>query len=367
MKMIKEIISNFKIYGDFITAKPFGNGHINDTYLVQFNQAGVEVKYILRKINKFVFKNPEAVVNNTVKVNNHIAKKLTELEIKDVSNRVMQLVESNKKNYHFEDENNDFWCVVLFIDNAYTVEKIENEEQAFRAAKAFGQFQNFLLDADASKYQDTIPNFHNLKGRLSDFDVALENDLVGRVKSTTKEIEIANGYKYLEEKITVMIENNELPIRITHNDTKINNVMLNKETNLEQCVIDLDTVMPGTVLYDFGDMVRTFTSPVDEDEKDVSKVTMRIKIFEKLVQGYLTDLSSVLSKIEIDNLVYGAMVITYEQLIRFLTDYINGDVYYSTKYNDHNLVRTRTQIALLESIIEQKDEMEKIVSKYRIP
>ena len=363
--MIKEIISNFKIYGDFIDAKPFGNGHINDTYLVKFNQAGIEVKYILRKINKFVFKNPEAVVNNTVKVYKHISKKLIELQIKEVSNHVMQLVESNKDNYHFEDENNDFWCVVLFIDNAYTVEKIETEEQAYRAAKAFGQFQSFLLDANANEYQDTIPNFHNLKGRLIDFELALKNDLIGRVKQTSKEIEIANSYRYLEEKITLMIENKELPIRVTHNDTKINNVMLNKKTDIEQCVIDLDTVMPGIVLYDFGDMVRTFTSPAEEDEKELSKVTMRIEIFEKLIQGYLTALGSVLSKIEIDNLIYGALVITYEQLIRFLTDYLNGDIYYSTKYDEHNLVRTRTQIALLESIIEQKDKMEIIVTKYR--
>ncbi len=363
--MIKEIISNFKIYGDFIKAKPFGNGHINDTYLVKFNQAGIEVKYILRKINKFVFKNPEAVVNNTVKVNNHISKKLIELEIKNVSNHVMQLVESNKDNYHFEDENNDFWCVVLFIDNAYTVEKIETEEQAYRAAKAFGQFQSFLLDANPNEYKETIPNFHNLKGRLIDFELALKNDLAERVKQTSKEIEIVNSYKYLEKKITALLENKELPIRVTHNDTKINNVMLNKITHKEQCVIDLDTVMPGSVLYDFGDMVRTFTSPVEEDETDLSKVTMRIEIFEKLVQGYLFDLSSVLTKIELDNLIYGAMVITYEQIVRFLTDYINGDIYYSTKYDEHNLVRTRTQIALLESIIKQKDEMEKIVIRYR--
>ncbi len=359
--MTAKILSNFRLYGDFIDAKPFGNGYINDTFLARFNQSGTEVKYILRKINKFVFKNPKIVVDNTVNVIAHISKKLKNTGIQEISNHVMKLVESNNNNFYYVDENKDYWCVVLFISNAYTLEKVTTKEEAYESAKAFGQFQKHLIDVDVTKYNDSIPNFHNLSGRLADFDLAFENNSAGRVEQASKEIEAVNEYRYLSEKIEKMIANNELPIRITHNDTKINNVMLNKETHKGQCVIDLDTVMPGTVLYDFGDMVRTSTSPVDEDEKDDAKVTMRIDVFEGLVKGYLEELSGVLSKIEIENLVYGSTVIVYEQLVRFLTDFINGDVYYSTKYDDHNLVRTKTQVALLKSILEQSEEMEKIV------
>ena len=189
--------------------------------------------------------------------------------------------------------------------------------------------------------------------------------MVGRAKDASKEIKVANSFRFLSEKITSLINNKELPIRITHNDTKINNVMLNKETNEGQCVIDLDTVMPGTVLYDFGDMVRTSTSPVEEDENDITKVTMRLDIFEALAKGYLEELAEVLTELEISNLIYGAKVIVYEQAIRFLTDYLMNDAYYSTSYPEHNLIRTRTQLALLQSIDNQTEEMERIVEKMK--
>ncbi|MCF6270080.1 MAG: aminoglycoside phosphotransferase family protein [Melioribacteraceae bacterium] len=362
--MIEKIISNFRICGDFIEAKPFGNGHINDTFLVSYNQAGIEVKYILRKINKYVFKNPEVVIQNTVNVISHITEKLKAEGVKEISNYVIQLVKSKNNNFHYIDDNKDYWCAVFFIENTYTVESVRTEEQAYQAAKAFGRFQKLLIDAELNQYKDTIPNFHNLDSRLIVFDKALEKDEVGRAKKIEEELEKAKLYRNISKKITDLIKGNELPIRITHNDTKINNVMLNKETNNGQCVIDLDTVMPGTVLYDFGDMVRTSTSPVEEDEKDISKVTMRINIFEALVKGYLEELSDVLTELEITNLIYGVKVIVYEQAIRFLTDYIMNDVYYNINYSEHNLVRARTQIALLESIEEQTEAMEKIVKKY---
>jgi len=361
---IEQIISNFKISDDFIEAKPFGNGHINETFLVTFNHTGLKTEYILRKINKYVFKNPEIVVANSVNVINHITKKLKASGVGDTSNQVMELIEAKNSKYYFVDDHDDYWCAVVFIKDAYTVEYVETSEQAYQVAKAFGRFQKFLIDADVNEYKDSIPNFHNLESRLMAYDIAIKENPVGRVEEACKEMELANSYRYLSEKITSLINKNELPIRITHNDTKINNVMLNKETNEGECVIDLDTVMPGTVLYDFGDMVRTSTSPVEEDEKDASKVTMRLDIFEALAQGYLEELAEVLTEVEISNLIYGAKVIVYEQAIRFLTDYIMNDVYYSTSYPEHNLVRTRTQLALLESIGNQTSEMEKIINKY---
>jgi len=361
---IENIISHFKIYDDFVEADPFGNGHINETFLVSCKQAGLRKEYILRKINKYVFKNPEIVVANTVKAINHITKKLKESGAKDISKYVMQLIQTTDSKYYYIDDNNDYWCAVVFIKDAYTVEYVETSEQAYQAAKAFGRFQKYLIDADINEYNDSIPNFHNLENRLIAFDVALKDNVIGRVEKVTEEIELLNSYRYLAEKLTSLIKNNELPIRITHNDTKINNVMLNKETHEGICVIDLDTVMPGTVLFDFGDMVRTSTCPVEEDEKDTSKVFMRLDIFESLVNGYLEELAEVLTKVEISNLVYGSKVIIYEQAVRFLTDYIQNDIYYNTNYTEHNLVRTRTQIALLESVEQQSSEMQKIIDKY---
>lgn len=361
---IEQIISNYKISGDFIEAKPFGNGHINETFLVSFNQAGFKTEYILRKINKYVFKNPEIVVANSVNVINHITKKMRKAGVSDTSNQVMELIETKNSKYYFIDEHDEYWCAVVFIKDAYTVEYVETSEQAYQAAKAFGRFQKFLIDADVNEYKDSIPNFHNLESRLTAFDIAVQDNPVGRVGEASKEMKLVNLYRYLSEKITSLINKNELPIRITHNDTKINNVMLSKETNEGKCVIDLDTVMPGTVLYDFGDMVRTSTSPVEEDEKDASKVTMRLDIFEALAKGYLEELAEVLTQVEISNLIYGAKVIVYEQAIRFLTDYVMNDVYYAVSYPEHNLVRTRTQLALLESIENQTDEMDEIIEKY---
>lgn len=362
--MIEQIISNFKIDGEFIGIKPFGNRHINETFLVTFNQAGLKTEYIFRKINKYVFKNPVIVVDNTVNVINHITKKLMEAGESNISNHVMELIETKDSKYYFIDAQDDYWCSVVFIKDAYTVEYVETSEQAYQAARTFGRFQNQLIDADVNEYKDSIPNFHNLESRLIAFDIAVKENSVGRIKDASKEIELANSFRFISEKIINLIKNNELPIRITHNDTKINNVMLNKETNEGECVIDLDTVMPGTVLYDFGDMIRTSTSPVEEDEKDISKVTMRLDIFEALAKGYLEELAEALTEVEISNLIYGAKVIVYEQAIRFLTDYIMNDVYYSISYPEHNLIRTRTQLALLESIDEQTEEMERIVEKY---
>ncbi len=362
--IIEKIISNFRVYGDFIDAKPFGNGHINDTFLTTYNQAGIEVKYILRKINKYVFKYPEIVIENTVNVISHVTEKLKAEGEKEISNNVMQLIKSKNSNFHFVDENRDYWCVVLFLENTYSIEFVEKDEQAYQAAKAFGRFQKYLVDADLNQFKETIPNFHNLKSRLLIFNNALEKGNIGRIKEAREEIEKAKSYNYLSKKITSLLSKNELPIRITHNDAKINNVLLNKETHEGQCVIDLDTIMPGTVLYDFGDMVRTFTSPFEEDEKDLSKVTICISIFEALVKGYLEELSDELTEIESTNLIYGAKVIIYEQALRFLSDYLMNDVYYKTNYLEHNLVRARTQFALLESIETKTAELESIIMKY---
>ncbi|VAX23583.1 N-acetylhexosamine 1-kinase [hydrothermal vent metagenome] len=362
--MINSIADNFIIYGDYVRSKPFGSGHINDTRLVTFNEDGREVNYIFRKINKNVFKNPEIVVSNTLLVTEHIRTKLEQQNENDILRKVVALIQAKDGKYFYVDENDGYWSVLRFIEDSYTVDFVETTEQAYQAAKAFGEFTKQLSDIDVSGIKETIPNYHNLKSRLKTFDDAVQIDAAKRVNRVTKEINAVDKNRNLQEEIAILLNNGIIPIRIVHNDTKINNVMLDDKTGKGLAVIDLDTVMPGTVLFDFGDMIRSSTSPVEEDKADYEEVKMRINIFEAIVQGYLSELKDVLTKSEIENLVYGAEVIVYEQAVRFLTDYILGDVYYGIAYEDHNLVRAKNQFALLDSIQEQKEEMEKIVKKY---
>ena len=362
--MIKTIADNFTINGDFLSSKPFGSGHINDTRLVTFTDAGNEVNYIFRKINKIVFKNPGTVVNNTLLVTNHIRNKLEQENENDILRNVVTLVQAKDGKYIYVDETGGYWSVILFIKDAYTVDFVNAIDQAYEASKAFGKFTKQLIDIDISKINETIPNYHNLVNRLQTFDNSVRTDSAGRVELVSKEIIAVDKNRSLQEKINILLGSRAVPLRIVHSDTKINNVMLDDKTGKGLAVIDLDTVMPGTVLFDFGDMVRSFTSPVEEDEADIQKVKMQINIFKAILKGYLSELKNVLTVTEIKNLVYGAEVIVYEQAVRFLTDYIMGDVYYSTAFEDHNLIRARNQFALLDSIQEQKEEMEEIIKKY---
>lgn len=364
MKRFEEILSKFAVPGKFVDAKPYGSGHINDTILVRFNQSGKYVKYILRKINSYVFKEPKRIIENTVNVTNHIRQKLIENVEEDLDKKVLTLIKAVDGNYFYAD-NNEYWCLLYFIEDAYTVDHVENREQAYEAAKAYGKFQKYLADYDTSKCYITIIDFHHLSNRIIAFENAIKSDPKNRVGEVIEEIKLAESFLYLNEEFK-QLQNKNLPIRITHNDTKINNIMLHQVTKEGICVIDLDTVMPGIILNDFGDMVRTFTSPALEDEQDYTKVTMRLSIFESLVKGYLFELNNYLTEDEVKNLVLGAKIIVYEQAIRFLTDYLIGDAYYKVDYDSHNLNRAKNQFALLSSIEEQSVEMEKIINKYSL-
>ncbi len=362
--MNTKVVSKFLLHGDFIKAEPFGNGHINDIFLLTFNQAGLPVHYILRKINKYVFKNPEIVINNTLKAIEHISKKLLELNEKNISRKVVTMIKSINDDYYYKDENGDYWCVILFFENAYTVDCIKTPQQAYLSAKEFGRFQKYLFDEDIEKYQFSIPDFHNPFKRIETLKTVIKKDPVQRVFSAEKEIEQVLSNVSLTDKLNYLIDNHLLPLRITHNDTKINNVMFDKETCSGLCVIDLDTVMPGRVIFDFGDMVRSSSSTAAEDEKDIAKVKMQITLFEALVKGYLENLSAFLMNEELNNLAYGAELIIYEQAVRFLTDYLDGDQYYHTNYKEHNLIRTRNQLALLDSVKIQRKTMDEIIRNY---
>ncbi|PIQ11623.1 MAG: mucin desulfatase [Ignavibacteriales bacterium CG18_big_fil_WC_8_21_14_2_50_31_20] len=362
MEHTEEILSNFNIYGEYLDAQPYGSGHINDTILVTYMNLGEKKKYILRKINSYVFKDPRIIIENTINVTDHIRQKLVDANEFNINIKVLTLMKSKNGKYFYFD-NKDYWCLIYFIEGAYTVDQVETKDQAYEAAKAYGKFQKYLSDFDTAKCHISIKDFHNLSNRINAFKESINVDKENRVKNIPNEISLAKSYENLDKEF-VRLQSKNLPIRITHNDTKINNIMLQEGTSEGLCVVDLDTVMPGIILNDFGDMVRTFTSPVLEDEKDSSKVYMRLNIFDALVKGYLGELKTCLTEDEVNSLVLGAKIIVYEQAIRFLTDYISGDVYYKVEYDLHNLNRAKNQFALLASIEEQTSEMEKTIRKY---
>ena len=350
-----ELVERFQINGRFIEAVPHGNGHINDTYAAIFDHRGAPARYILQRINHNVFKNPVALMENVQRVTAHLQSKLTA----DRSRRALTLIPTHDGASHHRDDDGNYWRAHLFIENARTYDTVESTRQAFEAAKAFGQFQHLLTDLPAPRLHDTIPDFHNTPKRFAALENAIAADPVNRAKSAKAEIEFALRHKVN----TGILLDSGLPERVTHNDTKLNNVMLDETTGEGVCVIDLDTVMPGLALYDFGDMVRTTTSPAQEDERDLSKVQMQFPMFEALVRGYLATAGEFLTKEEKRHLAFSGKLITLEIGIRFLTDYLSGDIYFKVHREGHNLDRCRTQFKLVESIERQEAAMNKLVEK----
>jgi Phosphotransferase enzyme family len=346
----------FQIDGDFSSVTPYGTGHINDTYCAVFHQAGVPARYILQRINTSIFRNPAALMQNIERVTSHLAAQLSGEP--DSSRRVLTLIAARDGRFWHEDAEGGDWRVYRFVDRALTYDTVKSIEQAFQAAKAFGQFQKMLVDLPLPRLHDTIPDFHNTPKRFAAFERAVAADTAGRAVLAKPEIEFAFTHQSI---VSVLLDAN-LPERVTHNDTKFNNVLFDDATGEGICVVDLDTVMPGLVLYDFGDMVRTATSPADEDERDLSKVSMQFPMFEALVRGYLSSARGFLTYAEKQHLAFSGKLIAIEQGIRFLTDYLAGDAYYKVHRDGQNLDRCRTQFKLVESIQQQEDEMNRLVN-----
>lgn len=351
---LKNIVNQFKLSGRFLSCEPFGNGHINDTFIVVFVKNGEHQKYILQKINKGVFTKPQQVFHNIELVLNHLKEKGVE---------VLKTYYSEGKPYVIDPENN-YWRLYNFISNSRSVDVIEHKSQAFEAAKSYAEFQNYLLDVNPEEFFETIPDFHNLEHRFNQFEKALFEDISSRADSVKTEIDFVKARASFSTRVKALLSTKEIPLRITHNDTKLNNVLLDEKTGKGLCVIDLDTVMPGSVLFDFGDMIRTFTSPVAEDEKDTQKVILRVEIFEEICRGYLSVIANKLTKSEKDNLVLGAKYMILMIGLRFLTDYLQGDSYYKITYSDHNLVRARNQFALLFDLENKEEELTWLLKKY---
>ena len=345
----------FQICGEFFEARPYGNGHINDTYRVAFRQGSARAFYILQRINRHIFKQPNILMDNIRRVTAHVDTLVANES--ESSRRALRLIPTREGRPWHIDADGNHWRAYNFISRASTYDAAESTEQAFQAATAFGRFQELLASLPAPRLHETIPDFHDTPKRFETLLAAIRADVAGRVSLAGPEIDFALA----RESIVNVLLDAGLPERVTHNDTKLNNVMFDDVTGEGICVIDLDTVMPGLALYDFGDMVRTATSPAKEDEQDLSKVTMRYEMFEALVAGYLSAAGGFLTAAEKALLPFSGKLITFEIGIRFLTDYLVGDTYFNVHREGHNLDRCRTQFRLVESIERQENKMELLV------
>ena len=357
---LRHIVAGFLAWGDFTDAVPYGSGHINDTYQVSARLSGTPVHYLLQRINHEIFKQPDRVMENIVRVTGHLHGKLEAAGDSDVSRKALTVVPARDGLPYLRDAEGNWWRLYLFIERAQTYDIIDSDRQAFEAARAFARFQNQLSDLPAPRLFETIPAFHNTLSRLKALDAAVAADVCGRKAEVAAEIAFVEERRVQCGRLLERNVRGEIPERITHNDTKINNVMLDDGTGEGVCVIDLDTVMPGLALYDFGDMVRSATAAAREDERDLSKVGSRIGMFEALARGYLSEAAFLLPA-EIEELVFSGRLITLTIGIRFLTDYLSGDVYFRTHRPGQNLDRCRTQLQMVRSMEAQALAMETIV------
>ena len=358
-KQLLHISKQFQIYGEILHAETFKIGHINETYSATYDQGGMRVRYIHQKINKNVFKNPVAVMANVMRVTTHLRNRLEAQDARDITRRSLIVIPTRDGQSYYRNGNGEYWRTFVFVEGVQTFEAVQSPDQAYQAGRAFGEFQSLLVDLPGGRLHETIPGFHNTRQRFTALQQAVEKDHLNRAQAAKPEIEFALKHEALVDVILDGMAKRKIPERITHNDTKFNNVMLDTVTGEAKCVVDLDTVMPGCALYDFGDMVRTTTSPTLEDERDLSKVRMQMPMFKKLVEGYLATAGPFLTRAEKSLIAFSGKLITFEIGIRFLTDHLSGDTYFRIHRPDHNLDRCRTQFKLVESIERHERAMQK--------
>jgi len=361
-KQLQEISKQFQIYGEILHAETFKIGHINETYSATYDQGGMRVRYIHQKINRTVFKNPPAVMENVMRVTTHIRRGLETDSARDITRKSLIVIPTRTGKSFYRSTDGEYWRTFVFIEGVETFESVQSPEQAFEAGRAFGEFQRLLVDLPGGRLNETIPDFHHTRKRFTALQHAIQKDHFNRAKEAKSEIDFALKHEDLVDVILDAMAKRKIPERITHNDTKFNNVMLDTLTGEARCVVDLDTVMPGCALYDFGDMVRTTTSPTLEDERDLSKVKMQMPMFKKLAEGYLSTAGKFLTKAERNYIAFSGKLITFEIGLRFLTDFLSGDTYFRIHRPGHNLDRCQTQFKLVESIERQEEAMQKYVN-----
>ncbi len=356
---IEKILEAFDIKGQYkVTA--LGKGHINDTYLLSPINEKTAYKCVLQRVNHGVFKAPGLLMENIRVIRSHIEK----LYCTPVELKLLNYHKTTDGKFLYKDDEDNYWRINHFIENTYTVEHIEKPDQAFEAARAFGKFIWNLRELPPTSIHHSIPDFHNAKKRMNQFHSSLREDRFNRVSHAVNEVSFVSEHEKLVDEVEELISSHQMPERITHNDTKLNNVLFSRASGKVISVIDLDTVMPGYLIYDFGDIVRTFTPSVAEDDPDVFKVNMRLEIFKTLTQGFLAATEDLITHDEIEHLVLGGKLMTFIQGVRFLTDFIEGDhYYYKISRKTQNLGRAKNQFELLASIIEQEAEMKSWVEK----
>ena len=354
---LEKIASNFQIEGEVENIETMGEGFINDTFIIRTIEKSAP-DYLLQRKNKRIFTNVPAMMENIQKVTSHIKKKVVALN-GDPLREALTVVPANDGRLYFQDEEGEFWAVCIFIADTITYQSAKTPELAFQGGKGIGKFQSMLADMN-EPLTDILPGFHNIRFRFGQWDKVLANDLVGRKAKLGKEIDWIESRREEMLNFWKLVEKGEIPTRVTHNDTKINNILFDQNGEV-LCVIDLDTVLNSTCLNDFGDAMRSYTNTGEEDDTDLTNVSCDISIFEGFTRGYLSETIHFLNEKELEYLAFSAKYITYEQVLRFLMDYIDGDNYYKIKHTEHNYQRTLAQHKLLTSMEEQFPEMCRIV------
>lgn len=361
--MIENVAKNFVVNGKLLSFEPYGNGHINDTFLLKYDTGCGEDMYILQRVNKNIFPKVEELMSNTTGVTRFIREKYLEKGM-DPERKCLNFITTTEgKCYHLCD-NGDYWRMTHYIDNTEAYDLVEDNAVFEKAGSAFGEFIALLDSYPVSTLYEIIPNFHNTVSRFKAFDDAVKADAKDRKASCEEEVKFVYDHKELTNIIVDALANGEIPMRVTHNDTKINNVLMDKTTGDAVCVIDLDTIMPGSLLYDFGDSIRSGCNTGLEDDKNLDNVDFDIDKFEAFTRGFVGSLNEYITQKEKDLLSYAGIIMTFECGIRFLTDYLQGDTYFKTAYPEHNLVRCRTQFKLVSRMLDRLDEMKAIVAKY---
>ncbi len=358
MTKLQKTASQFALEGTIVSIDSLGEGFINDTFIVRTE--GNAPDYILQRKNKNIFPDVPAMMENIRKVTEHIRRGV-EAAGGDVSREVMEIVPTHEGEYYFIDEDGEYWAVCIFISDTIAYNKADSPALARKGGEGIGKFQASLADF-TEPLAETIKGFHNIRHRFVQWDEALSRDAAGRKASLGEEIGWIESRREEMMKFWELVEQGVIPTRVTHNDTKINNILFDRDGEV-LCAIDLDTVMNSTSLNDFGDAIRSYTNTGDEDDRDPGKVGMSMDMFAAYTDGYLSQRAAQLVQSEIDWLAFSARYITYEQVLRFLMDYIDGDTYYKTKYPEHNLVRTRAQYKLLQSMEEQYGRMCEVVTE----
>ncbi len=364
-KLAKQIsiLDNFDLKGPVVSMGEYGSGHINATYLVEVDENGSLEKYIFQQVNTDIFIDIARLMENIQGVTSYLTKQI-EARNGDPKRETLQVIQTKDGQNFYKDVDGLCYRVYRFITDATSYDKVESPKDFYESAVSFGNFQYLLADYPAETLYETIPNFHHTAKRFETFCQAVKDDVCGRAASVQAEIDFVMARAEETSVLTKLLENKELPLRVTHNDTKLNNIMIDNATGKGICVIDLDTVMPGSALYDFGDSIRFGANTAVEDETDLSKVSLDLDLYEIYVKGYLEGCKGSLTDLEVSLLPMGAKMMTLECGMRFLTDYLQGDHYFRIHREHHNLDRCRTQFALVADMEKKWDEMQAIVKKY---